>query len=85
MTALTPYDTGDRLEPRPWVQGQVATPGGLPRRAEVEDYGRVDFDNDEGATVLTLYVERTSTGGYVLHLDSAEPVAIAGQDGGTQL
>lgn len=76
MSTLTPYDTGQRLEPHAWVQGQVATPGGLPRQVEVDDYGRVDFDNDEGATVLTAYVERTATGGYVLHVDSTEPVDV---------
>ena len=59
---LTPYDNGTRLEPHVWVRGDVATPGGLPRRTEEDDYGRVDLDDDEGRTVLTLYVERTAEG-----------------------
>lgn len=67
---LTPYDTGDRLEPHPWVRGEVASPGGLPWRVEVGDFGRVDFDDDEGRTVLTLYVERSVTGGYALHVEN---------------
>lgn len=66
---LTPYDDGTRLEPHVWVRGDVATPGGLPRRTEEDDYGRVDFDDDEGRTVLTLYVERT-TEGYTLHVEN---------------
>lgn len=70
---LAPYDNGTRLEPRVWVRGDVATPGGLPRRTEDGDYGRVDFDDDEGRTVLVLYVERTAEG-YTLHVESlADP------------
>ena len=66
---LTPYDNGTRLEPHVWVRGDVATPGGLPRRTEEDDYGRVDLDDDEGRTVLTLYVERTAEG-YTLHVEN---------------
>ena len=58
---LTPYDNGTRLEPHVWVRGDVATPGGLPRRTEEDD--------DEGRTVLTLYVERTAEG-YTLHVEN---------------
>lgn len=69
-TRLTPYDNGTRLEPHVWVRrGDVATPGGLPRRVEENDYGRVDFDDDEGRTVLTLHVERTAEG-YTLHVEN---------------
>lgn len=64
----TPYDSGERLEPMPWVKGDVASPGGLPRRVTPDDYGRVDFDNDEGATMLTAYVEPDPTGGYVMRV-----------------
>lgn len=62
MVELTPYDTGSRLEPQLWVRGDTASPGGLPRRAVDADYGRVDFDADDGTTILTLYVERTPDG-----------------------
>ncbi|MEA5456724.1 hypothetical protein SPF06_18530 [Sinomonas sp. JGH33] len=68
--ALTPYDRGDRLEPHPWVRGPIAHPTtGLPRVVNSDDYGRVDFDDDEGATVLTAYVERSGDG-YTLHLEN---------------
>jgi hypothetical protein len=55
MTALTPYDTGARLEPQLW-------PAGSP-----EDFGLVDFDNEEGHTVFSAHAERTGTG-YTLYL-----------------
>ncbi len=63
---LTPYDTGDRLEPKPWhVQ-----PLNLPDADEAARYGRVDFDNDSGETVLTAWVERNEDRkGYTLHTD----------------
>jgi len=63
-TVLTPYDTGTRLEPRPWhVQ-----PRNLAQdAAEAARYGKVDFDNEESATVLTAHVERTENKGYVVN------------------
>ncbi len=55
MRALTPYDTGFRCQPKVW-----------PLHRDVERYGKVDFDNDESATVTTVYVE-AGDDGYVLH------------------
>ena len=52
MPELTPYDTGQRCEPKVW-------PAYL---SDPDRYGRVDFDNDEGGTVLTAYVESTPEG-----------------------
>lgn len=73
---LTPYDTGERLETHVWVKGEMATPGGLPRRVIRDDYGRVDFENEEGVTVLTALVERTADG-YALRVDNlSEPLAV---------
>ncbi|WP_449279747.1 hypothetical protein [Leucobacter sp. GX0328] len=47
MTAsLTPYDTGDRLEPQPW------------HLSDADHYGYVDFDDDESATVFTIVGKR---------------------------
>lgn len=51
--SLTPYDQGTRLEPKPWQVQNL----NLPDEEEADRYGRVDFDNDEGATGLTVYVE----------------------------
>lgn len=58
--ALTPYDTGDRLEPRPWSLESE------------EHYGLVDLDDDEGATVFTVVGKRRDDGsqGYLLSIDS---------------
>lgn len=83
-TTLTPYDTGDRLEPHPWLR--TAEQGRDPRTAEPQDFGRVDFDDEEGRTVATVYVTRTPDG-YALHVvDTGEelvsielPVATAGR------
>lgn len=68
MAELNPYDTGERLEPHVWVNGEVVSPGGLPRRTTEDDYGRVDFDADDGTTILTLYIERADNG-YTLNIN----------------
>lgn len=54
---LTPYDTGERAEPRPWPTGG---------NADRDDFGKVDFDNDESRTLITLWVERRPEGGHVV-------------------
>lgn len=51
---LTPYDTGQRLEPKPWSPYDPESD-----QRDDDRYGRVDYDNDEGATELTVYVEPT--------------------------
>ena len=43
---LTPYDTGEMLEPKLWV---------FPGEEDTTRYGNVDFDNDEGGTEFTIY------------------------------
>ena len=54
-------DRQTSLDPHPWTPG---LDGDDPEAAE----GRVDFDDDEGRTVLTVRV--TSNGsGYIVHLD----------------
>jgi len=60
---LTPYDTGERLEPRPWVSKTV---GVTDKNRDM--FGKVDFDNDESATELTIYVER-KYGQRVVHIE----------------
>jgi ribosomal protein L2 len=45
MATPSPYDTGEVLQPHPW------NPRGARGR-----YGKVDFDNDEGATQLVVKV-----------------------------
>ncbi|MDR6868332.1 hypothetical protein J2Y69_002946 [Microbacterium resistens] len=55
---LGPYDTGVRLEPQLW-----------PVNDDPDRYGRVDFDDDEGATVLSAHVERRADGSHALHVE----------------
>jgi hypothetical protein len=57
MAELTPYDTGERLEPAVW----------RPRPEDPDSYGRVDFENDEGATEFTVWFEKQQ-GEYVMHV-----------------
>lgn len=63
----TRNQAGVRLRPRPWPVG--------PR----ESFGKVDFDDDEGKAVLTLYIQRESEEGYVLHVEHlAAPLRVDG-------
>ena len=63
----TPYETGERLRPRPWPVGPD------------ESYGKVDFNDGEGKAVLTAYVQRGPDDGYVLHVEHlAAPVRVGG-------
>jgi hypothetical protein len=73
--ALTPYDTGDRLEPNSW------TARNQPKTSR-EDYGKVDFDNEEGATALTLHATRNDDGdSYTLHIENVSVgLAVVGDD-----
>jgi len=82
---LTPYDTGDRLEPHQWVKGQVATPSGLPRQAEADDFGRVDFEDDEGSTLLVVFAEPDGAGGVRLVVEGRVPVTVVRVDGSEDL
>lgn len=65
---LTPYDTGERLEPHPWTLGRTPlmtlTAGARARSTELDPdrYGLVDLDDDEGATVFTLVGKRHDDG-----------------------
>ena len=59
-TRLTPYDTGDRLEPHPWPIVHTE-PGGS--AIDRDHYGYVDLDNDESATVFTIVGKRPDNTG----------------------
>lgn len=73
MPTLTPYDTGECAEPRLWVMpGSAASldPSVNPYADELrENYGRVDFDDDEGRTVATVRVSKDPvSGAYAVHV-----------------
>ena len=66
---LTPYDTGKRAEPKPWPKLEN-TPGWTPIGSKLEEdrYGKVDFDDDGGSTIATIYIERDEHGRNVVHI-----------------
>ncbi|MBT8162636.1 MULTISPECIES: hypothetical protein [Arthrobacter] len=67
VSEQTPYETGERLRPRPWPVGPD------------ESYGKVDFVDGAGKSVLTVDVQRGPDDGYVLHVGHlAAPVRVDG-------
>lgn len=81
--AASPYDTGARLEPHPWVHGGT-TGSRYQRPAEPDDYGRVDFDDDEGTTIATVHIEGSADAPedvFVMRISANAPVLIYGPDG----
>lgn len=50
---LTPFDTGEILEPHPWPLRYSEPSGSAEDRA---DFGKVDFDNEESATLYTVQI-----------------------------
>ena len=67
---LTPYDTNERAEPviwvvpeTGWIESTIAD-----RRAETDDWGKVDFDDDSGATLVTIWVEPNGDGAVIVHV-----------------
>ena len=64
MSRPTPYDTGERLEPKLYVTSTA----GL-TRDNAKDFGMVDFDNDSGETLATVWAERNPDGSYTLHVE----------------
>ena len=64
---LTPYDTGERLEPVVWPLLDEEAP------AEPDRYGRVDLDDDSGQTLVTVHARRADDGAYELVVDNFDP------------
>jgi len=61
---LNPYDTDTVYEPQLWVD---------PGSDALDDaYGKVDFDNGESTTVLTLLVRPDDEGARVIDVSIAE-------------
>ncbi len=77
---LTPYDTGAVLEPKTWV----SSTSGLTRDNE-DSFGRVDFEDDGGITIITgLRVVPNGDGnGVTIEVNSMDPVRILPIDGTT--
>lgn len=67
--ALTPYDTGKRAEPHIWsITDPGAEPGSVIWGIDQDRYGRVDFDDDGGETLVTVWVEKNELGEHVVHI-----------------
>lgn len=71
IPTLTPYDTGVRLEPLTWSVDRTSTDP-----AQLDRFGRVDFTDDEGATVLNVHVERTAPDDAALEDTAPEDAAL---------
>lgn len=70
-TALTPYDRGVRAEPKIWphaTRSDLSIMAPIALEMEENRFGRVDFDDDEGATLLNAYVQRETDGRIFLHV-----------------
>ncbi|AWN04697.1 hypothetical protein HOT29_gp079 [Microbacterium phage Squash] len=71
-TAPTPYDRGARGEPKIWphvTRSELAILAPIALELEEDRFGRVDFDDDEGATMLNVRVEREADGRVFLRVD----------------
>jgi hypothetical protein len=71
---LTPYDTGERFEPKVWEVDQKTTPVDIQRCR----FGKVDFDNDVSQTEFTIHIGRTREGQRVINIEdqTGEPFII---------
>ena len=65
-TELTPYDTGLRAEPRVWLSRSAKVSEATP----TESFGKVDFEDDAGEALCTVYVERNPDGSHTVHVQS---------------
>ena len=63
----TPYDTGKRSEPMVWTKSHIQSD---------DDYGKVDFEDDAGGTLATLYIEQDPDGTYALRGYANEPLKV---------
>lgn len=75
MADLTPYDTGERAEPYVWLvpyTDQVNQPP-LTEDEQRDRYGKVDFEDENGEMVATVWIERLSTGAYAVHVQAWDP------------
>lgn len=72
MSDLTPFDTGELYEPKPWPP-QLGVEGA--------ETGNVDFDDSESATVLTVVAYPSSVDAFtdvieITHHDDARALEI---------
>lgn len=76
MTTLTPYDDDRVLEPKLWI-GYVDSRDHDNAEEDPERYGKVDFDNSEGASLVTgLRVIPNGEHGVIIEFGGVEDVTI---------
>lgn len=66
MRQTTPYDTGTACEARPWIPYGTSVSEVTP----AENFGKVDFDDDEGHTVAVVRISREPGGPYLADIES---------------
>ncbi|MBF0817751.1 hypothetical protein E4U02_15200 [Microbacterium paludicola] len=64
---LNPYDTGERAEPVPWISGNPHTFRPLLDH-DADRFGKVDYEDAEGRTLATVWVERDESGEYIIRV-----------------
>lgn len=62
--SLSPYDTGERCEPKSWIPYGTKVTEATP----AENFGKVDFEDDEAHTVAIVHIERRRDGTHVVHV-----------------
>lgn len=67
---LTPYETGERLEPELWNVYPVWQPDTY---GTGEGWGKVDFDDENATTHATIHGERNEDGTYTIHIRGHVP------------
>jgi hypothetical protein len=72
---LTPYDTGQRAEPSPWVP-TTRTDHARNLADHADDFGKVDFDDSESVTIATVWATPHADG-WTLHVrETGQPVTL---------
>lgn len=83
VDARSPYDTGERAQPNPWItlrRHVLHYLTGAQLAEELDRFGRVDFDNDASETVATVYVERTAEGAHRVRVFAHDSDALVIED-----
>lgn len=82
-TTLTPYDTGERAEPSTWTpsNSHLYSMPDEDRESIIanhrDDFGKVDFEDDESATIATVWATKADAG-WTLHIyEAAGPLSLA--------
>jgi hypothetical protein len=80
VDAFNPYDSGHRAEPKAWSHvsgGELAQLVGPSVDEAIDRFGRVDFEGDDGTSILTVWVERNDDGTHTLRgYSHGDPVAV---------